>query len=430
MTLRRAAVLAALAAAVTVSRSPAEPKAVQDKKPNVEVVFCLDTTGSMGGLIEGAKQKIWSISNQIVAGKPTPNLKVGLLAYRDRGDAYVTKITDLTDDLDQIYSTIKTFKAEGGGDTPESVNQALNESVTRFKWSDDKATLKIIFLVGDAPPHMDYKDDVKYPETCKLAAAKGILINTVQCGSDGECTRVWQDISSQAGGAYVQIAQDGAQVRVVAPQDKRLAEINAELENSTLVYGSKDKQQKDQAFRLKALDGAKPDPAKPGDGKGAAGPAVKVEAPKGDATAKAGTVVPTTGAGGFAGGAGGGFTPPPATAPGLAADRAVFNARRGGINSYDLLADIKAGKMKLENLKDEELPDDLRKLPKEKRQAFLDELEKKREKLREEARDLAKKRDEYTKQKLAEEGKKAKEGFDLKVEELLRKQAKKAGIDY
>src|SRR5262245_12859851 len=169
----------------------AAPEKVKDKKPNVEVVFCLDTTGSMSGLIEGAKQKIWTISNQIVAGKPTPNLKVGLLAYRDRGDAYVTKLIELTDDLDKIYATIKEFKAEGGGDAPESVNQALHESVTKFKWSEDKETLKIVFLVGDAPPHMDYKDDVKYPETCKIAVDKGIIINAVQCGGDAECTRIW-----------------------------------------------------------------------------------------------------------------------------------------------------------------------------------------------------------------------------------------------
>jgi len=408
----------------------AAPEKIPDKKPNVEVVFCVDTTGSMNGLIEGAKQKIWSISNQIVAGKPTPNLKVGLLAYRDRGDAYVTKVTELTDDLDAIYSNIKEYKAEGGGDTPESVNQALHESVTRFKWSDDKDTLRIIFLVGDAPPHMDYKDDVKYPETCKLAEQKGIVINTVQCGGDAECARVWQEIASKAGGGYVQIAQDGATVRVLTPYDKRLADINAELENSTLVYGSKEKQVKDQAFRLKALDGAKPEPTKPGDPKGAA-PVVKVEPPKAS-EAKAGTVVPI-GAGGFGGGAAGAPGPggiPAATAPALAADRAAFNAARGVINSYDLLSDIKAGKVKLESLKDEELPDDLRKLPKEKRQAYLDEIEKKREKLREEARDLAKKRDDFTKKKLEEDGKKSKEGFDQKVEELLKKQAKKAGIDY
>jgi hypothetical protein len=432
MTFRRVAALAAFAAAIALSPVSAAPLGIKVPKPNVEVVFCLDTTGSMGGLIEGAKQKIWSISNRIVSGRPAPDLKVGLLAYRDRGDAYVTKLTPLTDDLDAIYSQIKEYKAEGGGDAPESVNQALHEAVTKFQWSTHKDTLRIIFLVGDAPPHMDYPDDVKYPETCKLAGDKGILINAVQCGSDAECARVWRDIAGKAGGDYVQIAQDGATVRVLTPYDRRLAEINAELENTTLVYGTKEKQEKDQAFRLKALDGAKAAPAKAGDGRGTV---VKVEAPKALEAAKPGTVVSVGGGlGGFAGGtgAGGAGFPagPAATAPALAADRAAFNAARGGINSYDLLSDLKAGKVKLDSLKDEELPEELRKLPKEKRQAYLDDLEKQRAKLREEARDLARKRDDFTKQKLAEEGKKAKEGFDLKVEELLRKQAKRAGIDY
>src|SRR5690348_8163032 len=143
------------------------------KRPRIEVVFCLDTTGSMGGLIEGAKQKIWSISNQIASGKPTPDLKIGLVAYRDRGrDEYVTRIVELTDDLDAIHGKLREFRAAGGGDAPESVNQALDDAVNKIKWSTDKKTLRIIFLVGDAPPHMDYSDDVKYPDTCKKACEK------------------------------------------------------------------------------------------------------------------------------------------------------------------------------------------------------------------------------------------------------------------
>src|SRR5262245_49731374 len=123
---------------------PAKPKA----KPEVEVVFCLDTTGSMGGLIDAAKKKIWAICNQIAGGNPTPDLKVGLVAFRDRGDEYITKIIDLTDDLDAIHTHLMGFRAKGGGDTPESVNQALHESVTKINWSKNKKTLKIIFLVG------------------------------------------------------------------------------------------------------------------------------------------------------------------------------------------------------------------------------------------------------------------------------------------
>jgi Mg-chelatase subunit ChlD len=237
---RRAAALAALAAALGPARGAyAAPPA--DRRPRVEVVFCLDTTGSMGGLIEGAKQKIWAISNQIAGGKPTPLLKVGLVAYRDRGDAYITKVLDLTDDLDAVHGTLKGFRAEGGGDAPESVNQALDDAVHRVTWSTDPSTLRIIFLVGDAPPHMDYPDDVKYPETCKKAVQKGILINTVQCGNDAECTKFWKDICVKAEGSYVQIPQDGGVALAAAtPFDRRLAEINGELARTTLVYGGRD----------------------------------------------------------------------------------------------------------------------------------------------------------------------------------------------
>src|SRR6266404_4744529 len=72
-------------------------------KPRMEVCFVLDTTGSMTGLIEGAKQKIWSIANEMVSAKPTPEIRLGLVGYRDRGDDYVVKSFSLTDDIDAIY---------------------------------------------------------------------------------------------------------------------------------------------------------------------------------------------------------------------------------------------------------------------------------------------------------------------------------------
>src|SRR5947209_16830776 len=155
---RRGLLLLAVAAFATVGRADGPPAKAPAPRPEVEVVFCLDTTGSMGGLINAAKQKIWSICNQIAGGTPTPRVRVGLVAYRDRGDAYVTKVFDLTDDLDAIHGHLMGFQAQGGGDFPESVNQALYDAVTQVKWSTDKKTLKMIFLVGDAPPHMDYKE--------------------------------------------------------------------------------------------------------------------------------------------------------------------------------------------------------------------------------------------------------------------------------
>ena len=79
---------------------------------------------------------------------------MGLVGYRDRGDDYVTKVTNLTNDLDAVYNTLMEYQANGGNDTPESVNQALHEAITKLAWSKDPDTYRVVFLVGDAPPHM------------------------------------------------------------------------------------------------------------------------------------------------------------------------------------------------------------------------------------------------------------------------------------
>jgi len=113
---------------------------IPDKKPRIEVCFVLDTTGSMGGLIEGAKQKIWSIANEMISAKPTPELKLGLIGYRDKGDDYVVKSFPMTDDIDAIYAHLRGFEAAGGGDTPESVNEALAEELRRDP---------LVFLLGE-----------------------------------------------------------------------------------------------------------------------------------------------------------------------------------------------------------------------------------------------------------------------------------------
>jgi len=343
-------------------------------RPEVEVVFCLDTTGSMSGLIDAAKQKIWAISNQIASGNPTPRVKIGLVAYRDRRDAYVTKITDLTDDLDAIHSELMSFRAQGGGDFPESVNQALNEAVTKISWGKNKKSLKIIFLVGDAPPHMDYPDDVKYPETCKLAAGSGIIINTIQCGHHADTRNHWEKICRLAEGSYVQIdAKGGPIVTVATPFDAELARINTELSRKTLVYGDERRQ----------VTGKK-----------------QVEA---------NVALPKA----------------------AAADRAAFyaNSMRGA--SYDLLECLKNKKVKLEEIKKEHLPAELQKLDLKGQRAYLEKLDKERSELNQKARDLDKKRASYIAKKQAEDDRnRARDSFDNRVLNILQRQAMRANIRY
>ena len=200
---------------------------VANEHPKIEVVFVLDTTGSMSGLIDAAKEKIWSIASTMASAQTAPNIKMGLVVYRDRGDAYITQNVTLSNDLDSMYAQLMDFKADGGGDTPESVNQALYDAVHNMGWSQDQKTYKVIFLVGDAPAHMDYQDDVKYPETMAIAQQKGIIINTIQAGQDTATTANWQRVASLGNGNYFQVEQAGNAVAIATPFDKKLAQLSA-----------------------------------------------------------------------------------------------------------------------------------------------------------------------------------------------------------
>jgi Mg-chelatase subunit ChlD len=108
---------------------PEKQSVKSQKNAIIDVAFCLDTTGSMSGLIEGAKQKIWTIVNTVNGAQPKPTLRIALVGYRDRGDDYVTTKFDFTSDLETMYSHLRGFQAGGGGDTPEDVNRALNDAV-------------------------------------------------------------------------------------------------------------------------------------------------------------------------------------------------------------------------------------------------------------------------------------------------------------
>ncbi len=254
LTLVLFAVLCLLSASPLIATEPSDaPDNDSNSAPQVEVAFVLDTTGSMSGLIAGAKQKIWTIANRLKTAKPTPNIRFGLIGYRDRGDAYITQRYPLNENLDEVHRQLLRFEADGGGDTPESVNQALHEAVTAFEWSPSQEVMKMIFLVGDAPPHMDYEDDVKYPKSVKLAVSKNIIINTIQCGSISGTDVVWREISRKAEGMYAAILGDGGNVASSTPYDEEIAALNRELSATVIPYGTK-KEQRQAKESVSLLD--------------------------------------------------------------------------------------------------------------------------------------------------------------------------------
>ena len=195
------AVLFAPAAARAQDEPAAQVKDVAGGKPTIELVFVIDTTGSMGGLIEGAKQKVWSIVNEVMKSPSKPEVRMGLVAYRDHGDAYVTQVTPITRDLDSVYNTLMGYKADGGGDGPEDVRQALADGVHKVGWSPRSPNIaQILFLVGDAPPHDDYGNEPDTVTSASEAVNAGILVNTIQCGSMPGTDVAWkQDLSGGRG---------------------------------------------------------------------------------------------------------------------------------------------------------------------------------------------------------------------------------------
>src|SRR5262245_58647972 len=238
-----AALLWLAAPAAVTAVTPARTAALNAPGPRVEVAFVLDTTGSMGGLIEGATRRIWSIARRIGEGRPRPDLRIALVAYRDLGDAYVTRVFDLTGDMDQVYQNLMSFQASGGGDMPEHVSAALSDAVNKVSWSR-RAGMQVIFLVGDAPPHVDYQDGYDYHRHAAEARERGIAVETVQCGSDPETARVWTELAGLGGGHYARIDAQGGMPTMVTPVDAELA--------ATVVASGSAEEQKATGRRLDA----------------------------------------------------------------------------------------------------------------------------------------------------------------------------------
>lgn len=196
-------------------------------KPHIDLAFCIDTTGSMRGEIEAVKTKTREIVAKLGGSKPTPVIRVGLVAYRDRGDQYVTKVFQFSENIDQVVKDISSLNADGGGDEEESVNQALHTSVNDLAWSKDKKTVKLLFLIGDAGPHF-YPGDYSWEKESKSAIAQGIQINTIACnGLKPEGLDVFQKIAKLSDGkcdflTYRQeiVNEDGHRTTVVSSAGK------------------------------------------------------------------------------------------------------------------------------------------------------------------------------------------------------------------
>jgi Mg-chelatase subunit ChlD len=328
----------------------------------VDVVFAVDTTGSMGGLIEGAKRTVWSIATHIRDTDPNADLRIGLVAYRDVGDEYVTRHFGLTGELDAVFTELSGYRANGGGDMPENVDAALDATLHKMQWRD--GAKKLVFLVGDAPP-ASRGDVPRFDELAREAGDRQIIINTIRCGSNRETERAWQKIASLGNGQYSSIQQDGGVQQIATPYDEKLAELSARIDSTTVIVGDEDARAA-HVRNLKATSGA-PAPAK--------------------------------------------------------ADRAGYYAKGGARSSKDLVTGVESGAMSVEAVPATALPEEMREMDKAELKAEIARRVEQRKAAQVELGKLARQRDEYLKAQAP--GASAGSSFDGQVKAAIETQLKK-----
>ncbi len=373
--LTRLLVVAALAVAAAGPAGAAPP--VEKAKP-IDLVLCLDVSNSMDGLIASAKIRLWDIVNELAKVKPTPELRVALYSYghnsypADKG--WVRKDLDLTNDLDEVYAKLNGLKTGGG---TEYVARVTQTAINELKWADHAKGLKVIFVCGNEPADQD--KEVNLADVAALARKKGVVVNTIYCGPASSTeTPGWRDFATGCNGAYANIDQDKSakEVAVATPFDKDMAELSGKLNTTYVGYGAQ--------RGLRAENQAKQD-------------------------ANAG-----------------------AAAPAAAAERASSKAGALYKNSDWCLVDkLKEDpKFDVKTMKDEDLPEEIKKLKPEERMPYLKKKLDEREALSKQITELAGKRAKF----IAEERKKTpKSGEEKALDEalkgIIRDQAKAKGFE-
>ena len=237
-------------------------KAISSENPNantVQLAILLDTSNSMDGLIEQTKTQLWKIVNEMARSKRESiaiSLYVALYEYGNDGlssdEGYIRLITPLTNDLDKISEELFKLKTNGGS---EYCGTVISEAIKDLKWTKSSNDYKVIFIAGNEPFNQGAKD---YKEACKSAISKGIIVNTIYCGSYDEGVQsFWKDGADLADGKYINIDSDQQIVHIETPFDDELVELGQKLNETYIAYGyegnelkQRQKEQDDNASNL------------------------------------------------------------------------------------------------------------------------------------------------------------------------------------
>jgi len=225
---------------------PVYANSQENQEELIQIALLLDTSNSMDGLINQAKSQLWKIVNEFALARKNgklPKLQIALYEYGNNSipssDGYIRKVADLTNDLDKISDELFKLSTNGGD---EYCGEVIEKAAKDLPWSRKNDVLKIIFIAGNEE---FTQGSHKYQKSCKDAAAKGIIINTIFCGNRDEGIRTnWKDGADLADGAYSNIDQNQQIAYITAPQDDEINRLGQELNKTYLGYGSRGKEAK------------------------------------------------------------------------------------------------------------------------------------------------------------------------------------------
>jgi hypothetical protein len=344
-------------------------------RPLVQMAILLDTSSSMDGLIDQARTQLWRVVNEFITatrdGKK-PELQVALYEYGKptlgQESGYIRQVVPLTTDLDKVSQELFGLKTNGGD---EYCGWVIRTAVEQLSWSKSNKDLKVIFIAGNEP---FTQGPVDYRDSCKKAIANGIIVNTIHCGPWQQgINEKWQDGALLADGKYSCIEQDKTVVHIDAPQDKELGKLNDDLNKTYMAFGAngKDAQQNQAAQDANAL--------------------------------KSGSFGER------------------------AACKASGNYRAEG---WDLVDAYKNAKKKIEEVKEEELPEEMKKLTVEQRKDLLEAKYKERADIQKKILELRDARTKYVADEMKKKADTKDDSLDKVMSKAVREQAEKKDFTF
>jgi len=294
-------------------------------KSLVQIAILLDTSGSMSGLIDQARIELWAIVNEFIFARRNglePELHIALYEYgkssQSPKDGYIRQIVPLTTDLDKVSEELFALKTNGG---QEYCGWVIQEATKSLQWSNSPEDLKVIFIAGNEP---FTQGPIDFRQACKDAISKGIIVNTIHCGSESDGLKGhWKDGAILADGRFLNINQNRAVAHIEAPQDRRIAQFSKKLNETYIAFGRAGQ----MAFQRQRLQ----------DGNAAsASKQAQVQ---------------------------------------RALTKSSFNYRN---SDWDLVDALKDKKVKLEEIETEELPEDMQKMTVDQRKAYVEAKTKER----------------------------------------------------